>query len=126
PKALKTMGSRRGLQVAIPRQEVPMSHRFCSVMILGPAAPRMLKVHLSRGAIVILVIAFVLSFLAVAMFGDTFPHTVSEVSRAQLEAENRVLKNEAANAAIGLQRLDAKVLKLEEATKRIDQTMTAD
>jgi Tfp pilus assembly protein PilO len=103
-----------------------MSDRFCSVMILGPAAPRMLKVHLSRGAIAILVMAFVLSFLAVVMFGYTFPKPVSEVRRAQLEAENRALKNEAANAAIGLQRLDAKVLKLEEATKRIDQTMTAD
>ena len=103
-----------------------MSDRVCSVMVLGPAAPRMLKVHLSRGAITLLLIALMLSLAAVAMFGYTFPKPVSEVRRAQLEAENRALKNEAANAAIGLQRLDAKVLKLEEATKRIDQTMTAD
>ena len=103
-----------------------MSDRVCSVMVLGPAAPRMLKVHLSRGAITLLLIALMLFFAAVAMFGYTFPKPVSEVHRAQLEAENLALKNEAANAAIGLQRLDEKVLKLEEATKRIDKTMTAD
>ena len=103
-----------------------MSDRVCSVMVLGPGAPRMLKVHLSRGAITLLLVALMLALLAVAMFGYTFPKPVSEVRRAQLEAENRVLKNEAANAAIGLKRLDEKVLKLEEATKRIDQTMTAD
>jgi Tfp pilus assembly protein PilO len=103
-----------------------MSERFCSVIILGPAAPRMLKVHLSRGAIAILVIAFLLSFLAVVMFGYTFPPAVSDVHRAQLAAENRALKSEAANAAIGLQKLDEKVLQLEEATKRIDDMVTAD
>ena len=98
-----------------------MSERFCSVIILGPAAPRMLKVHLSRGAIAVLVIAFLLSFLAVVMFGYTYPEAVNDVHRAQLEAENRALKSEATNAAIGLQKLDAKVLQLEEATKRIDE-----
>ena len=103
-----------------------MSERFCSVIILGPAAPRMLKVHLSRGAIVILVIAFLLSFLAVVAFGYTFPQTVSDEHRAQLEAENRALKSEAMNAAIGIQKLGAKVSELEDATKRIDEMETAE
>jgi Tfp pilus assembly protein PilO len=97
-----------------------MSERFCSLIILGPGAPRTVKLHLSRGAITILILAFLLSFLAVIWVGYTFPTSVNELSRTELEEENRVLKLETSNATLGIMRLDAKVAELEELSKRIE------
>ena len=101
-----------------------MAQRFCSLIVLGPSAPRAMKVHLSRNAILILVVAFVMSFLAVVLLGYSFPQ-VDEVGRAQLKAENYALKLEAQDAADGLKRLDSKVGELETASKRIEDLMAA-
>jgi|SoiMethySBSTD1v2_1073268.scaffolds.fasta_scaffold2189035_1 hypothetical protein len=98
-----------------------MKERFCSLIVLGPGAPNTFKLHLSRTAIVILVIAFLISFLAVIWAGHTLPSGVSDVNRTRLEAENHALKMETANAAIGIQRLNAKVAELEELSQRIEQ-----
>ena len=61
------------------------------------------------------------SFFAVVLMGYTFPAEVNDRSRTQLEAENRELKLEASNAAIGIQKIDAKVSELEEISKRINE-----
>src|SRR5262245_38760905 len=98
-----------------------MSERFCSLIILGPGAPRTFKLHLSRGAIAILVLAFLISFLTVVLVGYTFPQAVSDVHRTSLEDENRQLRLETSNAVIGIQKLDAKVTELEALTQRIDE-----
>ena len=100
-----------------------MHERFCSVIILGPGAPRALKLHLSRGAIAILLLAFVLAFFVTVVAGYTFPPVVNDSNRAQLEAENRALRVEASNAAFGIQRLNGKVSDLEEKSKRINDLM---
>jgi hypothetical protein len=97
-----------------------MSERFCSLIILGPGAPHTVKLHLSRSAIVILVLAFLLSFLAVIWVGYTFPTSVNELSRTALEAENSALKLETSNAKMGIMRLDARVADLEALSKRIE------
>src|SRR5262249_12143460 len=91
----------------------PMSERFCSLIVLAPGAPRTFQLHLSRGATAILVVAFLLSFLAMILIGHTVPGPVNEVHRAQLETENRTLRVEASNAAIGIDRLNAKLSELE-------------
>ena len=101
-----------------------MSERFCSLIILGPASPRTFKLHLSRGAIAILVMAFLLSFLAVIWLGHAFPPTVDDLHRRKLEIENRALKVEASNAAIGIRKLDAKVSQLEEQSQRVYELVT--
>ena len=97
-----------------------MTERFCSLIILGPGAPHTVKLHLSRSAIVILVLAFLLSFLAVIWVGYTFPQGVNELSRTALEAENLALRLETSNAKMGIMRLDAKVADLEALSKRIE------
>jgi hypothetical protein len=97
-----------------------MSERFCSLIILGPGAPSTFKLHLSRGAVTILVLAFLLSFLAVIWLGSSYPGSVSDVRRAQLQEENRALKLETANAVIGIRKLSAKVEAMEETSKRIE------
>src|SRR5215510_13202626 len=98
-----------------------MSERFCSLIVLGPSAPRTVKLHLSRGAIAILLIAFLISFLIVVVLGYTYPSHIDELRRAELEAENRALKVEASNAMLGIQRLDAKLSELEATSKRINE-----
>jgi hypothetical protein len=105
-------------KLPIDRREDTMSDRFCSLIVLAPSAPRTFKLHLSRGAILILLTAFVLSFLAVILMGYGAP-SVNETHRARLAAENQALKIEAADAALRIQRLDAKVSELEETSKRI-------
>jgi hypothetical protein len=98
-----------------------MKERFCSLIVLGPSAPCVFKLHLSRSAIVILVLAFLFSFLAVIWVGYTYPSTVDDLQRAQLEAENRNLQLEASLAAIGLHTLDGKMTELEAVSKRINE-----
>jgi Tfp pilus assembly protein PilO len=98
-----------------------MGERFCSLIILGPSAPRTVKLHLSRGAITILVLAFLISFLAVIWLGYTFPSDINDSHRANLEAENQALKLEMSNAMVGINKLDAKVAELEQLSKRIQE-----
>jgi len=99
-----------------------MSERFCSLIVLAPGAPRTIKLHLSRGAIAILVAAFLLSFLIVVLTGYVYPPSrVNEVHRAELEAENNALRVEASNATLGIQKLDAKLAELEAKSKRINE-----
>jgi hypothetical protein len=108
----------------LPRvtREEAMNERFCSLIVFGPGAPRMFKLHLSRGAIAVLVVAFLLSFLIAVLMGYTYPAShVNEVHRAELEAENRALKVEASNATLGIQKLDEKLAELEAKSKRINE-----
>ena len=98
-----------------------MTDRFCSLIILVPAAPRAFKMHLSRGIIGLLVLAFVASFLTVGFLGYTFPRQVNDLHRTRLRAENDKLKMEASEATAGLQILDAKLAELESASKRIEE-----
>ena len=98
-----------------------MSQRFCSLIVLGPGAPNTYKFHLSRSAIVILVLAFVVSFLVVIWAATAVSSPVKTVPRTTLEAENLALRLETSNAAIGIQKLDEKVAELENLSKRIDE-----
>jgi hypothetical protein len=102
-----------------------MSERFCSLIILGPGAPQTFKLHLSRGAIAILVLAFVVSFFAAAWVGFTLPPRVSDSRHSKLQTENRQLKVEMSNAMVGIERLDAKVSALEAQSTRINDLMLA-
>ena len=98
----------------------PMTQRFCSLIILAPAAPRAFKLHLSRGAIAVLILACVLSFLALSFLGYTFPQ-VNDLHRTRLKAENDALKMEALEATAGIKMLDAKLAELESASKRLEE-----
>src|SRR5262249_21206671 len=98
-----------------------MSERFCSLIVLGPSAPRTVKLHLTRGTIDILLVALLISLLIVVLLGYNHPSHVDELRRLELEAENRALKVEASNAMLGIQRLDAKVSELEATSKRINE-----
>jgi len=98
-----------------------MEQRFCSLIVMGPGAPRTIKLHLSRGAIKTLVLAFLISFFFVIAVGYSVPIAVDEGHWSELEKENRTLKMETSEAALGIQKLDAKVSELEEKSKRIEE-----
>ena len=96
-----------------------MSDRYCSLVVLAPGAPRTFKIHLSRGAIAIAITAFLLSSLAVIWVAARVPH-VDDFQRARLEAENRLLKAEASDVSLHLQKLSEKVLELEAKSEKIN------
>ena len=98
-----------------------MSERFCSLIVFAPGAPRTVKFHLSRGGLMLLLAAFVLSFLAVVLLGYKHPAEVNETHRLRLATENQALEVEAADAMALIQLLDAKVVELEETSKRIHE-----
>ncbi len=100
-----------------------MSEHFCSLIILGPESPHSFKLHLSRGAITILVLAFLLSFLAVVWVGFNSPPRISDLRRSSLESENRVLKVEATNAVLKIKQLNEKVSALEAQSDRINELL---
>jgi uncharacterized membrane protein (DUF106 family) len=97
-----------------------MTQRFCSLIVMGPGAPHTIKLNLSRGAIAILVLAFLISFFFVIGV-SSFPITINDEHWSELQEENRTLKLETSEAALGIQRLDAKVSELEEKSKRIEE-----
>jgi hypothetical protein len=98
-----------------------MSEHFCSLIILGPGTPRTLKFHLSRGAITVLICAFLLSFLAVIWLGYRYPTPVDTPHRQKLEAENQALKAETTNAVLGIKKLNERVVELEEKSKKVEE-----
>jgi Tfp pilus assembly protein PilO len=98
-----------------------MNQRYCSLIVLGPGSPRTFKLNLSRRTVTTLGLALLLCFLIAVLMGYTFPTRVNDSHRAELEAENRALRTEALNAAIGIQKLDAKLAELEEKSKRLHE-----
>src|SRR5262249_23168798 len=98
--------------------------RFCSLIILGPSAPQVMKPHLSRSFMKILVLALACALLIVALMGYTFP-VVDDHSRTRLKAENQALKLEALDAATGLHMLETKLSELEDQSKRVEELSVA-
>jgi hypothetical protein len=98
-----------------------MSERICSVIILGPGAPRTRKVNISRRAVSVLLFGFALACLTVVFLEHKFPAPIDESKRAELFEENRELKLEALEAMKGIEQLNSMVSTLEEKSKRIDE-----
>ena len=98
-----------------------MNQRFCSLIILGPSAPNAFKFHVSRRAIIILGLAFVISFVTVASFGYVFNQKASAFDRSHVKDDNLALKLEAKEVNDRIKTLDAKLAELEDVSKRLEQ-----
>jgi len=103
-----------------------MKRAFGSLIIMSPSSPRVHKLRLTRNAIVMCVLAGVLSFGVVVAIGYSIPLPVAETERARLEKENEALRTENRNLEVQAKRLDYRVSRLEEASKRITNLMEAD
>jgi len=102
-----------------------MKNRF-SLIILGPSAPQPFKFHVTRRAIIILGLAFLISFVTVASVGRLLHRKVDGLDSSQLKADNIALKLEAKEATDRIKTLDAKLAELEDASKRIEQLVAAE
>lgn len=97
-----------------------MKERF-SLIVLGPSAPQPFKFHVSRRALIILGLAFLISFVTVASVGYVLNRKVNRLNHSHLEADNLALKLEAKEATDRIKTLDAKLAELEDASKRLEQ-----
>jgi len=93
---------------------------FYNLIVVAPGDPRILKFNISRQAIVILIVAFVVSFLitlGVAYSMET--ERVSNDEHLRLRAENLSLQVEVKNAEIRNQKLEAELENLEKLSTRV-------
>jgi len=96
-----------------------------SLMVVSPQSPRFYRFNVSR-QVVIIVAAFLLSFaITVALLTSFPPHHVSDADRSRLDAENRALKIENTNTAIGVQKLATQLSQMEDTAKQITDLMNA-
>ena len=98
-----------------------MDERYCSLIVIGPSSPRTIKLNLTRSTVTTLGLVLLFFFLIAVVMGYTIPTNINEAHRAELAAENQQLRVEASNALDGIQKLDAKLLELEEKSKRIHE-----
>ena len=94
-------------------------------MVVSPQSPRFYRVNVSR-QVVIIVAAFLLSFaITVALLTSFPPARVNEADRSRLDAENRALKIENENTAIGVEKLLTRLSQMEDTAKQITDLMNA-
>src|SRR4051812_42684558 len=97
-----------------------MKPSFYNLIIVSPGDPRILKFHISRQAVVILVVAFLVSFLVTVAIGSSVvPEKLSTLEHRRLSAENQDLQVENMNAAIHNERLEAQLNDLEKRSSHV-------
>jgi hypothetical protein len=105
----------------------PMKTTFYSLIIVPPQTPQIRWLHLSRRALLILVTAFLLSFLTTVVLFLTFPRIrVVDADRTRLIAENQALRTENTNIEFQRRKLSERLLRVEETSKRVSVMMTTD
>ena len=93
---------------------------FYNLVIVSPGDPRILKFHISRRVIVILIVAFLVSFLVTVAVGYTISRLrLSNVEQERLQTENQTLEVENRNAAIRNQKLEAQLSDVERLQRRV-------
>jgi hypothetical protein len=103
-----------------------MRTRAWNLIVIPPRSSgvELEQFHFSYKAVMILVAAFIVSFLMTVLFLLMYPHPrVNESERMRLEAENQILKVENNNLAFKIHRLDAAVKRAEEQSRVVETLM---
>ena len=104
-----------------------MKPSFYNLVIVSPGDPRILKFHISRKVIVVLIIAFLVSFLVTVVVGYAISRMgLSNAEHVRLQTENQTLEVENKNAAIRNQRLQAQLDDLEKRSERVSTLLQSD
>ena len=104
-----------------------MKANLFNLIVVSPSNPRILRIRVSKKAMIILAMAFLLSFgLTVAAISSVPPEKLSDADHLQLQAENQALQVENRNVELRANRIDAELSELEALSKRIDALMKAD
>jgi uncharacterized protein YlxW (UPF0749 family) len=105
-----------------------MKPSFYNLVIVSPGDPRILKFHISRRVIMILIVAFLLSFLVTVAVG--YAISVIESREAEharlLRMENQTLQVENKNAMIHNQKLEAQLDEIEKRSERVTTLLQSD
>jgi mannitol-specific phosphotransferase system IIBC component len=99
-----------------------MKPSFYNLVVVSPGDPRIVKFHISRKVILMLVVAFLVSFLVTVAVAYTISRLSNSSSGEQirLEKENQALAVQNKNAAIRNQKLEAQLDGLEKLTDRVN------
>lgn len=93
-------------------------------MIVSPDDPRVVKFRVSRRMIIILIAAFLLSFLLTVAVGYTISRReLSSAEHARLQAENQTLEVENRNFEIRYQKLEAQLDDIEKRSERVSSLL---
>jgi hypothetical protein len=97
---------------------------FYNLIVISPGDPRPMKLLISRRTILILLAAFLISFLiTLAVTYSIGPEKLSNAEHQRLRAENLSLEVQNKNAEIRNKRLEAELMNLEEITTRVGRLM---
>ena len=96
-----------------------MRRSFGSLIIFQPASPRIHRLHYTRRAIRLLIIAVVIAVSLVVGLRFTILQPVPESERARLQSENDALRLKNKNLEMEAKRLQSRISTLEETSNRL-------
>src|SRR5262245_29808356 len=99
-----------------------MKPNFYNLVIVSPGDPRILKFHISRRAIIFLIVAFIVSFLVTVAFGYVMSSWQGwiDTEQSRLQSENQTLEVQNRNAAILNQKIEAQLDAIEKRSQRVN------
>jgi sensor domain CHASE-containing protein len=101
-----------------------MKPSLYKLMIVSPGDPQVLKFQVSRRMIMILIAAFLLSFLVTVAVGYTISRRgLSSAEHTRLQEENQTLEVENRNIAIRYQKLEAQLDDIEKRSQRVSSLL---
>jgi hypothetical protein len=106
-----------------------MKTNLCSLIVISPESPEIWKIQITRKAVVILAVAFFVSFCVSVAFTQSVNNqsfNLDEVDYKQLQAENRAMRIENRNAEIRTRKVDVTLSQLEERSNRLTALIDAD
>jgi hypothetical protein len=98
---------------------------LCSLIVISPESPEIWRIHVTRQAVFILAIAFVVSFCLSVAFtqGLEQQSSLSEADYTRLEAENHAMEIENRNAELRTRKVDIALSNLETRSERLTGMM---
>ena len=104
-----------------------MKKNIFNFIVVSPSSPRIWRFRVSKKAVIILAMAFLLSFgVTVAVISSVPEEKLSDAGHLQLQAENQALQIENRNIELRANRIDAELSELEALSKRINALMATD
>ena len=99
---------------------------FYNMVIVSPGDPRIWKIRISRTAVAILAVAFLLSFCVTVAVGHTVaPEKLSNAEHLKLQAENQTLEVANKNAEIRNGKIERDLKEIEVLSYRLNALMKA-
>ena len=97
---------------------------LCSLIVISPESPEIWRIQVTKKAVAILAIAFVVSFcISVALTQGLEQQTLTEADYTRLEAENREMEIENRNAELRTRKVEMSLSELDARSERLTAMM---